>query len=246
VLVGSELQYFVSEENGVGMDQRGAVNITPLTKLGVTKKTLLVVNADRTWDLEAANEDEAAQWEGCLLAAQGQMKTDFYARVNELKVARGDQLRFTELEIALRAEFGEEMLAHERTNLMKTIAFAAAPLSDTVVTNSSDDTLHHAAWFVKKSGTKLGKDRKRYFVLQGTELLYFEDAVHGRGVNQKGSIEILPTTSITTESHTIKIDTGERSWLLLADDPPQAKYATIPIFPSPFVAWYCVPNITSW
>lgn len=223
VLVRNELQYFVSEEGGEGVEQRGAVSITPLTKLGVNGKTVLIVNHDRTWDLEASDTSEAAQWEGWLLGAQNQMKSDFYSRVHELKEARGSELRFTELEIVLRAEFGEEMLANERTKLLKTITFAAAPLSDTIVTDGADDTLHHAAWFLKKAGTKLGKDRKRYFVLKGTELLYFEDAVNGRGVNQKGSIEILPTTSVTSENHTIRIDTGERVWLLLADDPPQAK-----------------------
>jgi hypothetical protein len=57
------------------------------------------------------------------------------------------------------------MLAHERGVLLKTVKFAAAPLSDAVVNDEGDEDLHHAAWFVKKGGTKLGRDRKRCVVL---------------------------------------------------------------------------------
>eukprot|EP00041_Stephanoeca_diplocostata_P038989 m.1577547 g.1577547 ORF g.1577547 m.1577547 type:complete len:2794 (+) comp25311_c0_seq11:414-8795(+) len=221
-LVGSELQYFVSEAQGHGVNQKGVVEVTSGTRISVRRTTVVVVNPERTWELEAVDEAAAVQWEAWLAAAQSQLRALFYNRVNDLKDRHGDDLRFTELEMALRSEFGADMLNHERDQILRTTVFAA-PTGDAVVEDAADDSLHHAAWFVKKA--KLGADRKRYFVLVESELQYFESSNNGRGVNQKGSIEILPTTVITTHNHILTITCpGDRTWTLLAENPAQAKF----------------------
>lgn len=87
-----------------------------------------------------------------------------------------------------------------------------------------------SVWLRKKAAT-IGRDKKRYFVLEGKEFQYFQDSYNGVGVNKKGVIDLKEMTEVTSDGKMIMLVTGEdeivggnrRVWMLQADNADVAK-----------------------
>ena len=77
---------------------------------------------------------------------------------------------------------------------------------------------HHqlSDWFVK-AAEKVGSPRRRYFVINGNLIDYFEKERNGQGINKKGSIELSSGTLVSAEGRELQIRTPSRVYILNAD-----------------------------
>jgi hypothetical protein len=77
------------------------------------------------------------------------------------------------------------------------------------------------AWFVKKA-ERSGQDKKRFFVLQGKEVRYYESEQNGHPVSLKGSFTINASATVALDGPTVTVNTSDRKWVLTADSPSVA------------------------
>eukprot|EP00050_Salpingoeca_kvevrii_P006381 m.289018 g.289018 ORF g.289018 m.289018 type:complete len:1086 (+) comp12061_c0_seq1:174-3431(+) len=71
------------------------------------------------------------------------------------------------------------------------------------------------AWFLKKA-ERIGKDQRRYFVLDKDEFKYYTGVDETGPTGFKGSIVLRPTSNITVSGGELFIDNPERRWELIA------------------------------
>jgi hypothetical protein len=97
-----------------------------------------------------------------------------------------------------------------------TIGSAAASALDRPVSSISQSTSALAGWFVKKA-EKHGKDRRRFFVLKGSEVVYFEGEGSGMGETEKGRFALHRLSNISAETTHLAIQNPDRTWVLTAE-----------------------------
>ena len=89
-------------------------------------------------------------------------------------------------------------------------SLGAAKLAEEQLSEGAPDRSHlpPSVWLRKKAAT-IGRDKKRYFVLEGKEFQYFQDSYNGVGVNKKGVIDLKEMTEVTSDGKMIMLVTGE-------------------------------------
>ena len=72
-------------------------------------------------------------------------------------------------------------------------------------------------WLVK-APEKVGKARRRYFVVRGNEVSYYAAHKNGQPADKKGSFLIYPNSEIILNVKTLMIEDEDRLWKLEGDD----------------------------
>ena len=70
----------------------------------------------------------------------------------------------------------------------------------------------NGTWFVKKSGTSYGADQRRYFVLEATSIIYYDNL--GK---KMGQIDLVQSQTVTGEGKVLVISSPGRVYHLTAD-----------------------------
>lgn len=116
-----------------------------------------------------------------------------------------------------------------------------------VTPSFSGSTAVCCGWLLKHADG-LGKSRKRYFLLQGTTMSYYENEVHECvETGFKGAIQLDAACTVDGRGKDFQIIQKSRTWRFTADDPEQvcvhsaiASFITIRLFFFPlFTIYYC-------
>eukprot|EP00729_Bicosta_minor_P018169 gene18169-22652_t len=73
-----------------------------------------------------------------------------------------------------------------------------------------------AGWFTKKPPQRLASSKRRWFVLNKEEVRYYSTESE-LVKDQKGTIELKHSTKARAAGSTLKIQTEDREWVLIAD-----------------------------
>jgi len=188
----------------------------------VEDKEVHVQTATREWVFWTADGSTKAssQWEMYILVAREQLILDmtsfFKAFATQIKASpiHGASV-FGLLKDSCIEEFGQdEFFGFEPLALEM-----AKDLEIELIENAKalrDEEIDFAGWLVKQPRSR-GKARRRYFELYGTELRYYEDFYRGRGIVEKGLVELRGDFTVERDGLSFILRGGEREWDLTAD-----------------------------
>eukprot|EP00051_Salpingoeca_urceolata_P006230 m.82681 g.82681 ORF g.82681 m.82681 type:complete len:595 (+) comp14739_c0_seq1:323-2107(+) len=97
-----------------------------------------------------------------------------------------------------------------------------APNQDAPVLGSTDGKSFPGHWFVKAGETKSSRAHKRFFVLKGTDLEYYQTVKMGVPTKKRGTIPLHEATAIQLAEKQINIVTNKRTWHLTSKKPEDA------------------------
>eukprot|EP00050_Salpingoeca_kvevrii_P000684 m.153956 g.153956 ORF g.153956 m.153956 type:complete len:2367 (-) comp10181_c0_seq1:22-7122(-) len=174
ILDGSDIMYYAHHIDGKPSSHKGTIALTDSTKIGAKLKMLHIINADRTWRLEAQSSKTVHKWQERL----------------ELVIA--------------------QMQRQNMSECFKSIKPAGL----------------RGVWFTKKADG-LGKDRTRYFMLDGHRVNYYEDCDEdGWPVGLKGGFDLTGQSLVDRNRLDLTITNPDRVWRLHAHGEDDA------------IAWY--------
>ncbi len=216
--------YFESLSKGTPAGRKGFVPITHASTISVNGAIMLIANTDRTWQLTAPSEEEAATW--------GELLNSTRARLMP-----NDGAAF--------ASSGARAPSSSRLGATSSSGTPGAGGGDgggggggddddamAVQDDDGDDTDEslwggHGLWLTKK-GEGVGRDRRRYFTLtmgrqsRVIHLNYYANVRSGEPVDRKGFILIDDSSNIMSDSSQVIIANSDRTWNLTASSATEA------------------------
>ena len=213
-LHAAELRYFEDQADDQGVVLKGTIVLDARTEVRATGRALTIKAGERTYELLAETEGQAAQWEGALLDARPRLALNFAAQLSSLLPADRAPPTFRDLKRTLVPAYGVSAFASQRVQVAR--AHCAATATWKAAHPDTTLPLIPSAWFTKEA-EKRGKAQRRFLELHGAEIKYFREQVAGRGDDPRGSILVLPITGLRVDGLRVVLENPDRTWELTAE-----------------------------
>ena len=187
-LVDTELRYFESELDGVGVAQKGTIEVLARSRVKQAGLAIFIETESRIWELRAADLDTATAVAARLLTARSAATEQIGDSVDAMiESAAQTGQGFAEIKQTVVAEYGEDAFASRKQSVARAVnASAAAPGQPmTQPPGAGASTPGVGRGWLTKHPDKIGLPQRRWFQLAGTELQYYEHEEAGEGTDQK-------------------------------------------------------------